>query len=145
MGILLNIEKQITEFWTNFFRAILFFLNKEYQSLCVSFLHYIIFIAGFYYLFFVSQPGDSFRVIFFLFLVLATLSYFTFNKCFFTLIELNLCSQQNSIQKFIDIWFGKQVEGNLSSKIVLVSSSIIVGLILLKDYNYFLFSHDRDA
>jgi hypothetical protein len=128
------IEKKITEFWTNIFRQLLFFLNDNNKSSCVSFIHYIIFIAGFAYFFFISNPRDIFRIFFFIFLVLSALSYFIFNKCFFTCIELSLSPERNFIQRFICKYFGKEIEGNITSKIVLSFSSLIIGLIILNDY-----------
>ncbi len=129
-----NIEQKITEFWTNIFRQLLFFLNDNHKSTCVSFIHYIIFIAGFVYFFFISKPKDIFRIIFFIFLVLSALSYFTFNKCFFTSIELSLSPERNFIQRFICKYFGREIEGNITSKIVLSVSSLIIGVILLNNY-----------
>jgi hypothetical protein len=140
-----KIEEKITDFWTGFFKSTLFFLSKNQQSIFVSFIHYIIFIIGFYYFFFKSQPGSIFRVIFFIFVVLGALSYFIFNRCFFTSIELSLSDEKNSIQKLVDRYFGKEIEGNITSKIVLSVGVIITGLVLLKDYGYFKFSNIRDA
>jgi hypothetical protein len=133
-SILENIEKDITEFWTNIFKSILFFLDNKHKSLIISIIHYLIFIAGFYY-FFKSKSGDIFRLIFFIFILLAMLSYFIFNKCFFTTIELNLSNEKNIIQEIMNKYFGKQTEGNITSKIVLTIGTIITGFILLFDYN----------
>jgi hypothetical protein len=129
-----KIEERITDFWTNFFRSLLFFLTKNQQSVFVSFLHYIVFIVGFYYFFFKSHPGGAYRLVFFVFVVLGALSYFIFNRCFFTSIELSLSDEKNSIQKLVDKYFGKEVEGNITSKIVLSIGVFITGLVLLKDY-----------
>lgn len=129
-----KIEEKITDFWTNIFQSLLFFLNKNQQSIFVSFIHYIIFIVGFYYFFFKSQAGDIYRIVFFIFVVLGALSYFIFNRCFFTSIELNLCNEKNSIQKLMDKYFGKEIEGNITSKIVLSVGVLITGFVLLKDY-----------
>lgn len=128
------IERKITDFWTDFFRRLLFFLKDDHQSLFVSFLHYIVFIIGFIYFFFYSQPGDLYRVLFFFFSVLGALSYFIFNRCIFTSIEINLSDKKNKIQKIIDKYFGKEIEGNVTSKFVLSLFSIITGISLLKDY-----------
>lgn len=135
-GELESIEKDITDFWTNIFKSLLFFLEPRYQSLFVSFLHYAIFIAGFYYFFIISRPGDLFRILFFIFVLLGALSYFIFNKCFFTSIELNLFKDKNLIQSLMDKYFGKEIEGNITSKIILSLGTIIMGVILLKDYGY---------
>jgi hypothetical protein len=54
----------------------------------------------------------------------------------FLTIELNLCSDKNGIQKLMDNYFGKEIEGNVTSKIVLGIGSMILGIILLKDYGF---------
>jgi len=128
------IENKITDFSTDFFKTILFFLQANTQSLFVSVIHYIVFIIGFAYFFFYSAPRDIFRVVFFIIVLFGALSYFTFNRCFFTSIELNLSGKKNPIQKIVDKFFGKEIEGNVTSKIVLGVSSLILGGILLKDY-----------
>ncbi len=51
----------------------------------------------------------------------------------------------------MDKYFGQEIEGNMTSKIVLSASTIITGLTLLKDYEYIGFKpvlnkvKDRDA
>lgn len=132
-----KIEKKITDISTSIFSNLLFFLNNNQKSFCVSLLHYSIFILGFYFFFFQSNPGDLYRIVFFIFVFLGALSYFIFNKCFFTSIELKLCPDKNGIQKLMDTYFGKEIEGNFTSKIVLGVGSIILGGILLKDYGVF--------
>ena len=138
MGEILDkIETNVTGFWTELFKSVLFFLNQHQQSIIVSFIHYTVFIVGFYFFFFQSKPKDIFRIIFFLFVALGALSYFIFNKCFFTSIELNLSNnEKNPIQTLMDNYFGCEIEGNMTSKIVLSASTIITGLTLLKDYGY---------
>jgi hypothetical protein len=131
-----KIEKKITDVSTSIFSNLLFFLNNSQKSFFVSFLHYSIFIVGFYYFFFKSKPGDLYRIVFFIFVFLGAISYFIFNKCFFTSIELSLCPDKNGIQKFMDNYFGKEIEGNVTSKIVLGIGSIVLGVILLKDYGF---------
>lgn len=133
-GILKSIETKITDFFVFLFKNLLFFLSNNHKSLFVSVLHYAIFILGFYYFFFHSSPHDRFRIFFFFLIFLGALSYFTFNKCFFTSIELKLSSEKNAIQSFIDKYFGKEVEGNITSKIVLCLGTIIIGGIIVKDY-----------
>ncbi len=130
-------EEKTTELLTSFFKNILFFLNGSQQSLFVSVIHYIIFIVGFYFFFFGTNPGSPFRLFFFIVVALSALSYFLFNRCFFTSIELSLSDDKNAIQKIIDKYFGKEIEGNITSKIVLTIGTVITGLILLKDYGYF--------
>jgi len=141
-----KIEEKITDFWTDFFKSLLFFLNQNQQSIIVSFIHYAVFIVGFYYFFFQSKPGDIYRIVFFIFVVLGALSYFIFNKCFFTSIELNLSNnEKNPIQQLMDNYFGKEIEGNITSKVILSASSIAIGLTLLKDYGYLKWGSNRDA
>jgi hypothetical protein len=129
-----NIEKKITDFWTYVFKCILFFLNDNHKSLIVSIIHYSIFIIGFLYFFFVSNPGDIFRILFFFFVFFGALSYFIFNKCFFTSIELELSKNKNIIQSFMDKYFGEEIEGNTTSKFVLFIGSIIIGFNIINDY-----------
>ena len=132
-----KIEKKITDVSTSIFSNLLFFLDNNQKSFCVSLLHYSIFLIGFYYFFFQSKSGDLYRLLFFIFVLLGAISYFIFNKCFFTSIELKLSPDKNNIQKLMDNYFGKEIEGNFTSKIVLGVGSIILGIILLKDYkNY---------
>ncbi len=131
-----KIEKKITDVSTSIFSNLLFFLNNNQKSIFVSFLHYSIFIVGFYYFFFKSKPRDLYRIVFFIFVFLGAISYFIFNKCFFTSIELSLCPDKNGIQKLMDNYFGKEIEGNVISQSVLGIGSLILGLILLKDYGF---------
>jgi hypothetical protein len=140
------IEEKITDFWTDLFKSLLFFLNQNQQALIVSFIHYAVFVVGFYYFFFQSKPGDIYRIVFFIFVVLGALSYFIFNKCFFTSIELNLSNnEKNPIQQIMDKYFGQEIEGNITSKIILSASSIVIGIVLLKDYGYLKWNTNRDA
>jgi hypothetical protein len=131
-----NLEESITEFFTNGLNSTLFFLNNSQKSLLVSIFHYIIFIIGFYYFFFKSNPGDIFRILFFIFITFGALSYFIFNRCLLTSIELKLSKDKNIIQKTIDKYFGSQTEGNITSKIVLTVGAIVSGYVLLKDYGF---------
>jgi hypothetical protein len=133
---LIIIERKITEFWTNVVKTLLFFITGNQQSLFVSAIHYIIFVVGLYYFFFKSEPGDLFRILFFLIILISLLSYFIFNKCFFTSIELSLSSEKNPIQSFMDTYFGKEIEGNITSKIVLSIMTAVTGFVLLKDYGF---------
>ncbi len=130
------LEETITEFFTGCCRKGLFFLEPNYQSLAISAFHYIIFIGGFYYFFFHSNPGDYFRVFFFFFFLFGLLSYFTINRCILTSIELKLSKDKNLIQKYIDKFFGEETEGNITSKIVFIVGTIVLGYYLLKDYGY---------
>lgn len=130
-----TIENSITDFFTDLFKTILFFLEETQQSLCVSILHYIIFIIGFYYFFFYSKPGDISRILFLIFMILATLSYYCFNKCLAIVVENNLSKHKNAIQAFMDKCFGEDCEGNVYSKGFLLSSTILLSIIVAHDYN----------
>lgn len=131
-----SIETALTEFITNLFRCLLFFLNPNHQSLIVSIIHYAIFIIGIYYFFFHTGPGDIFRLLFFTFVLGGAISYFTTNRCILTSVERNLSKEKNFVQKTIDQYFGKEIEGNITSKIVLTVGTIILGSTLLVDYGY---------
>jgi hypothetical protein len=133
-NVVKNIENMITDFWVNFFKTLLWFLDKNYQSLCVSIIHYTIFIIGIYMFFFVYRPGSIYRCLFFIFFSLSTIAYFVFNSCILTSIELKLSSEKNIVQNFIGRYFGHGIEGNFSSKIVLITGTLITGSTLLKDY-----------
>jgi hypothetical protein len=129
-----NFEENVTGFFTNIIKSIFFFLNNNHQSLFVSIIHYIIFIVGSYYFLFKSEPKSLFRLLFFIFLALSTISYFVFNKCILTSIEFRLSNERNYIQKIINIFFGEKRENNINSKIFLSFLTFISGFILLNDY-----------
>ncbi len=133
-NVVKNIEDMIMDFWVNFFKTLLWFLDKNYQSLCVSIIHYIIFIIGIYMFFFVYKPGSIYRYLFFIFVFLSTIAYFVFNSCLLTSIELKISSEKNIIQNFIGNRIGHSTKGNFSSKIVLITGTLITGSTLLKDY-----------
>jgi hypothetical protein len=137
-----KVENKITEFLVSFIKTTLYFLTGNQQSFVISFIHYVVFIIGFYYFFFQSEPKSIFRIIFFFVVLLGALSYFTFNRCTFTSIEFDLSEKKNPIQKVVDVFFGKEIEGNISSKIVLSLCSILLGTILLKDYGYIKISNN---
>lgn len=128
-----SIDEQITNILTHICRILLFFLHPQHQSLIVSIVHYSVFIIGFYYFFFHTVPGDKFRIIFFGLVVISAASYFLTNRCFMTTIERKLSQEKNAIQKFIDKYFGEEIEGNPTSKIVLSAGTLIIGAILLVD------------
>ena len=131
-----TIETLVTDFLTNITQCLLFFLNPNHQSLIVSIAHYVIFIAGFYYFFFHTRPGDKFRLFFFGLVLLAAISYFSTNRCILTSVERNLSKEKNYIQSTMDHYFGKEIEGNISSKVILTSGTILLGGILLIDYGF---------
>lgn len=130
-----ELEIKITDFWSNFFKTIFFMFKPMTQSLLVSIIHYAVFITGYIYFLFISNPGDILRIVIFIGFLLGMISYFTFNKCFFTMIELKISkNRKNGIQRFMDRYFGKEIEGNLTSKIVLLVSTVVLGSIILRDY-----------
>lgn len=129
------LEKELTDIFTLLIKNTLFFLNSSQQSLFMSFFHYAIFIIGIY-IFLISPPKSIFRILIFILIFIATLMYFIFNRCLITSIEINLSNKKNGIQKFIEKYFGEQIEGNISSRVVLSSLSFILGYILLQDYGY---------
>ncbi len=133
-NIVKNIEDMITDFWVKFFTILLWFLDKKYQSLCVSVIHYMIFIIGMYMFFFIYMPGSIYRYLFFTSVVLSTIAYFVFNSCILTSIELKISGEKNIIQNFIGNRIGHSIEGNVISKLILVSITLITGSTLLKDY-----------
>jgi hypothetical protein len=139
----MSLEETITEFFTNCCKRVLFFLEPNHQSLVISVFHYIIFIIGFYYFFFHSNARDYFRIFFFIFILSGLISYFTINRCILTSIELKLSKEKNLIQKTIDNFFGKEIEGNITSKIVFVVGTIILGYCLLNDYGYINFKYTK--
>jgi hypothetical protein len=59
--------------------------------------------------------------------------YFVFNRCILTQIELSICPEKNKIQQTMEHFFGKQTEGNLSSKMVLTAMTVVTGMIILHD------------
>jgi thiol:disulfide interchange protein len=119
------------------FRTIFFFLEDSYQSFMVSIVHYAIFIIGFYYFMYHSNPRSTYRIVFFLFVLGSTICYYLFNKCILTQIEMSLSKDQNAIQKTMEYYFGNKIEGNESSKIVLSSLTLLTGLLLGKEYGLF--------
>jgi len=131
----MNIEKRIVDSSVSFIQTVFFFLNGNQQSLLVSFIHYFITILLIYY-FFKSKPRSLQRILLFIIVLIFTISYFIFNRCLFTSIELKLSEEKNPIQKVSSMYFGENKEGNVMSKISLSVLSIVGGIILLKDLKY---------
>lgn len=132
VNIIQQVEQSFILLGVLLFKTLFFFLEDIYQSLMVSFVHYAIFIVGFYY-FIYANPKSRYRRLFFAFVVFSMLCYFAFNRCILTQIELSLSPEQNKIQETIANVFGEQTVGNRSSKMVLTAMSIITGIILLHD------------
>jgi hypothetical protein len=126
------IEKNISETVAAGVQWILFFLKPTHQACLFSAFHYIIFLIGFYVFFFVKyQP---YRILVYIFITFAAISYEIFNKCLFTSIELCLYPIQNPIQEMMCSYFGESIEGNESSKTFLKTASFGLGSIIIMDF-----------
>jgi hypothetical protein len=133
MGTIIEqIEQSFILLGVVIFKVLFFFLEDVHQSLMVSFIHYTVFIIGFYYFIF-TNPKSKYRLYFFAFVLFSMLCYFMFNRCILTQVEFFICPKQNKIQETIGHFFGEQTEGNVSSKMVLTAMTIITGIILLHD------------
>jgi len=125
------IEKNISETVASGVQWMLFFLKPTHQACLFSVFHYVIFIIGFYVFFFVKyQP---YRIIVYICITFAAISYEIFNKCLFTSIEYCLSPMQNPIQEMMSTYFGEAIEGNESSKTFLSIASLSLGSIIIMD------------
>lgn len=130
-NIINTIEKNISETVASGVQWILFFLKPSQQASLFSVFHYVIFIIGFYVFFFVRyQP---YRIIVYICITFAAISYEIFNKCLFTSIEYCLSPMQNPIQEMMSTYFGEAIEGNESSKTFLSIASLALGSIIIMD------------
>ena len=128
---MITIEKNITETTASVIQSLLFFLKPTHQACLFSVFHYVIFAIGFYVFFFVKyQP---YRMIVYIFITFAAISYELFNKCLFTSIEYCLSPIQNPIQEMMSTYFGEAIEGNESSKTFLSISSLALGSMIIMD------------
>jgi hypothetical protein len=132
VNIIQQVEQSFILLGVFLFKTLFFFLEDIHQSLIVSFVHYAVFIVGFYY-FIYANPKSKYRRWFFAFVVFSMVCYFVFNRCILTQIEISLCPEQNKIQETVANVFGEQSVGNRSSKVVLTTMAIITGIILLHD------------
>jgi hypothetical protein len=132
-----RLEAALISFGVFFFQTIFFFLRAPHQSFLVSFVHYIIFIAGLYYFFYQATSKSTYRTVFFLFVLFSFMCYLVFNKCLLTYIELGISNEKNMIQRTIETFSGASIEGNTSSKVILGSMTLVTGLVLAKDYGIF--------
>jgi hypothetical protein len=132
INIIQQIEQSFVLLGLFLFKTIFFFLGDLQQSFMVSFLHYTVFIVGFYY-FIYANPKSRYRILFFAFVFFSMICYFVFNKCILTQVELSICPEKNKIQQTMEHFFGKKTEGNLSSKMVLTAMTVITGMIILHD------------
>jgi hypothetical protein len=125
------IEKNISETVASGVQWMLFFLKPTHQACLFSVFHYVIFAIGFYVFFFVKyQP---YRILVYVCITFAAISYEIFNKCLFTSIEYCLSPIQNPIQEMMSTYFGEAIEGNESSKTFLSIASLSLGSIIIMD------------
>jgi hypothetical protein len=125
------IEKNISETVASGVQWMLFFLKPTHQACLFSVFHYVIFIIGFYVFFFVKyQP---YRILVYICITFAAISYEIFNKCLFTSIEYCLSPMQNPIQEMMSTYFGEAIEGNESSKTFLSIASLALGSMIIMD------------
>ena len=132
VNIIQQVEQSFILLGVFLFKTLFFFLEDIHQSLMVSFVHYAVFIVGFYY-FIYANPKSRYRRWFFAFVMFSMVCYFLFNRCILTQVELSLCPKQNKIQETVANVFGDQSVGNRSSKVVLTAMAIVTGIILLHD------------
>ena len=126
------IEKNISETVATAIQWILFFLKPSQQACLFSVFHYVIFAIGLYVFFFVKyQP---YRILVYICITFAAISYEIFNKCLFTSIEYCLSPMQNPIQEMMSAYFGEAIEGNESSKTFLTMASLSLGSIIIMDF-----------
>ena len=131
-NIINTIEKNISETVASGVQWILFFLKPSHQACLFSIFHYVIFIIGFYVFFFVKyQP---YRILVYICITFAAISYEIFNKCLFTSIEYCLSPIQNPIQEMMSTYFGEAIEGNESSKTFLSIASLALGSMIIMDF-----------
>ena len=138
-------EEQITDFFTVLCQWLFFFCKDTQQSFLVTVIHYAVFIGGFIYFFFFSAPRDIFRILFFVFIVIATLSYYCFNRCIVGVVEYKLSHEKNSIQSFMDRCFGENEYGNIYSKGALTFFTVMLSIILLHDYDVIRYTYYTEA
>ena len=125
------IEKNISETVASGVQWMLFFLKPTHQACLFSVFHYVIFAIGFYVFFFVKyQP---YRILVYVCITFAAISYEIFNKCLFTSIEYCLSPIQNPVQEMMSTYFGEAIEGNESSKTFLSIASLSLGSIIIMD------------
>jgi hypothetical protein len=132
-----TIETRITETSANICKKALFFFDSKLQSTIITILHYALFIVGIYYFYFVAKPKSLFKKIFFIFCLLAYISYLTFDKCLCSSIEKSLHSDRNFIQEIMGSNFGDGEVGKTVSKSNLLMISLFLGLSLAYDYRIF--------
>lgn len=136
-------ERMITESVANGIKKILFFMPSILQSTLVTILHYFIFIAGIFYFYFIAKPYSLTKKLFFIFAVLAYISYLIFDKCLCSAVEYNIHSDRNLIQQFMNGRFGDGEEGKTVSKSNLLMISIFLGLSLAYDYKMFVMKNKK--
>jgi hypothetical protein len=129
-----NLEKNITGLIAEICKHLLFFCDMKVQSTIITILHYVIFIVGIYIFYFVAKPKGLYKKVFFIFCLLAFISYLIFDKCLCSSIEYQLYSGRNFIQEFMGSNFGDGEVGKTVSKSNLLMISLFLGLSLAYDY-----------
>lgn len=133
-NIIENLETIITETASTLCKNVLFFCETKLQSTIITILHYLVFIVGIYYFYFVAKPKSLYKKVFFLFCLMAYLAYLLFDKCLCSSIEYKLHNGRNFIQEFMGSNFGDGEVGKTVSKSNLLMISLFLGLSLAYDY-----------
>lgn len=133
-NIIENLETTITETASTICKQVLFFCETKLQSTIITILHYLVFIVGIYYFYFVAKPKSLYKKIFFLFCLMAYLAFLLFDKCLCSSVEYKLHNSRNFIQEFMGSKFGDGEVGKTVSKSNLLMISLFIGLSLVYDY-----------
>jgi hypothetical protein len=133
-NIIESLEVNITELASSICKNMLFFCETKIQSTIITILHYLIFIIGIYYFYFVAKPKSLYKKIFFIFCLMAYIAFLLFDKCLCSSIEYKLHNGRNFIQEFMGSNFGDGEVGKTVSKSNLLMISLFIGLSLLYDY-----------
>ncbi len=133
-NIIENLETTITETVSTICKKVLFFCETKLQSTIMTILHYLVFIVGIYYFYFVAKPKSLYKKVFFIFCLMAYLAFLLFDKCLCSSVEYKLHKGRNFIQEFMGSNFGDGEVGKTVSKSNLLMISLFIGLSL--DYDY---------
>jgi len=133
-SVIEKLEKTITDKISEVCKQILFFCETKLQSTIITVIHYLIFIIGIYYFYFVAKPKSLYKKVFFLFCLFAFISFLIFDKCLCSSIEYKLHNDKNFIQEFMGANFGDGELGKTVSKSNLLMISLFLGLSLIYDY-----------
>ncbi len=129
-----SLETTITEGVAELFRKLLFFCETKLQSTIITIIHYLVFIIGIYYFYFVAKPKSLYKKIFFIFCLMAFIAFLLFDKCLCSSVEYNLHNGRNFIQDFMGSNFGDGELGKTVSKSNLLMITLFIGLSLIYDY-----------